>query len=551
MLTKIWIKNFALIQELNFDFLNGYTVITGETGSGKSILLGAINLILGERADFSLIGPDSDKTFVEAEFNITELGLKEWFVTNDIEYEEFCLVRREINRQGRSRAFVNDTPVSLQQIKQLTEGLINIHSQHHTIALRDKNFHLELLDVLAGIEKKVLDFGVNFQRLKSEKKKFKDEEERVSKAETDRDYLTFQLEEIELLRLESINYQKLEEELMQQENMDDIVSALDAISNSLTDENGSLPVLQSLIKKLERSKIANAKLEGITQRLNSTILELEDIATESSSYLDNLDKNPERILELTTKLDAYNRVAQKHKCGTQEELMNLEKAWQNQLSISTKGKARLEQLSAEIAKHELKLSSWSAQLHEKREKESISIQKEITSLLSELKMPDTTLHFELTPTQELTTRGKTAVSMLFSTNKGIPVQAIEKIASGGELSRLMLAIQCLISEKKYLPSIIFDEIDTGVSGEVAQKIGNLLKRMGKNLQLIAISHLPQVAGKAMAHIKVEKFEKDGRTLSSLRQLSQSERVEEVARLMSGSAINEAALVNARSLMDEI
>jgi DNA repair protein RecN (Recombination protein N) len=551
MLSKIWIKNFALIQELNFDFQNSYTVITGETGSGKSILLGALNLILGERADFSLIGPDSDKTFVEAEFNISQLNMNTWFVENDIDYEELCLVRREINRQGRSRAFVNDTPVSLQQIKQLTERLINIHSQHHTITLRDKNFHLELLDILAGHENEVSKFGIEFQELKSKKKKFKEEEERVSKAEADRDYITFQLEEIELLHLDSINYQNLEEELAQQENMDDIVSALDAISNSLNDDNGSLPVLKSLKTKLERSKIENSKLEELIHRLDSTVLELEDIALESSSYLDNLEKNPERILELTSKIDAYNRVAQKHKCATQEEMMQLEASWRDQLSISTEGRALLEKMSHEIQEMETKLISWSSELHEKRKKASISIQKEITSLLSDLKMPNTILQFELTPTQELTIKGKTSVSMLFSTNKGIPVQPIEKIASGGELSRLMLSIQCLISEKKRLPSIIFDEIDTGVSGEVAQKIGNLLQRMGKNLQLIAISHLPQVAGKAMTHIKVEKFEKEGRTLSSLKQLTQEERIEEIARLMSGSAINEAALVNAKSLMDEI
>jgi DNA repair protein RecN (Recombination protein N) len=359
------------------------------------------------------------------------------------------------------------------------------------------------------------------------------------------------LEELELLNLSSINYESLEEELKQQESMDDIVSALDAISGSLNDENGSLPVLKSLKSKLERSKIENSKLDGLIERLNSTILELEDIAIESSNYLENLEKNPERIIELTTKLDAYNRVAQKHKCLSQDDLMQLERNWIEQLSISTEGKAQLDVLLAEISKEEEKLIKWSNNIHEKRKKASVSIEKEITDLLAELKMPNTSLQFELTLNSELTVKGNSNVTMLFSTNKGIPVQPIEKIASGGELSRLMLAIQCLISEKKLLPSIIFDEIDTGVSGEVAQKIGNLLQRMGKNLQLIAISHLPQVAGKARAHIKVEKFEKEGRTLSNLKSLNQNERVEEIARLMSGSAINEAALINAKSLMDEI
>jgi len=551
MLSKIWIKNFALIQELNFDFKKGYTVITGETGSGKSILLGAINLILGERADFSLIGPDSNKTFVEAEFNITDLNLKDWFLSNDVDYEQPCLVRREINNQGRSRAFVNDTPVSLQQVKQLTERLINIHSQHRTTALRDKNFQGEILDVLAGIEQEVLEFSADYNTFKSEIKKLRDEEERVAKADANRDYLTFQLEEITMLNLESNVYSKLEEELGLQQNMDDIILSLDAISNSLVDDAGSLPLLKTLKSKLERSKIEDAKLVDLTLRLNSSILELEDIAADSSSYLDRLEKNPERLIELTTKIDAYNRVLQKHKSSSQLELMELENNWKSQLSLATEGQAQILEMKASLERYESKLNDRAKKIHEKRQNGALKIQKQVTVLLDELKMPNTTLQFELTPTVELNSKGRTAVSLLFSTNKGIPVQPIEKIASGGELSRLMLAIQCLISENKHLPSIIFDEIDTGVSGEVAQKIGKLLNRMGKNLQLIAISHLPQVAGKATSHIKVEKFEKSGRTLSSLKQLSKEERVEEIARLMSGEDINEAALINAKSLMDEI
>ncbi|MFA7274034.1 MAG: DNA repair protein RecN [Crocinitomicaceae bacterium] len=550
MLSKIWIKNFALIQELNFDFQKGYTVITGETGSGKSILLGAINLILGERADFSLIGPDSDKTIVEAEFSIGNLGLQPWFINNDIDFEPNTLVRREINRQGRSRAFVNDTPVSLQQIKQLTEGLINIHSQHHTIALRDKNFHLELLDVLAGIEKEVLDFSVDFQKLKQKQKVLREEKEHVSKAEADKDYLTFQLEELASLHLGNTNYQKIEEELEQQENMESIVSSLDAIRGTLDDENGSIAVLKILKSKLERSAIADTKLSELVQSLNSAILELDDISSESSNYLEHLEKNPERILELTSKLDAYNRVIQKHKCTNQAELMELETTWHAQVDFSIEGQAHIDQMELEILKETNQLNGKANQLHDKRTKAAVKIQQDIATLLAELKMPNTQLEFDLKPIEEFTITGKTAVSMLFSTNKGMSVQPIEKIASGGELSRLMLAIQCLISEVKQLPSIVFDEIDTGVSGEVAQKIGSLLQRMGNNLQLIAISHLPQVAGKAMTHILVEKQEKEGRILSSLRQLTQEERIQEIARLMSGEAINEAALANAKSLMDQ-
>ncbi len=550
MLAKIWIKNFALIQELRVDFQKGYTVITGETGSGKSILLGALNLILGERADYSLIGPDGDKTFVEAEFSISDLNLKSWFETNDIDYDPIAIVRREINKSGRSRAFINDTPVSLPQIRALTENFITINSQHNTLALKDKAFHLELLDLLADIEPKVNSYAKEFEELKFQKRLLAEQTALIELANRDKDYISFQLEEILQLNLESVNYEALENELNQQENMDALTSTLDDINSSLTDDNSVLDQLKSLAAQLSKNSANDSKIDNLSTRISSSILELEDVASEASGYLERLEKNPELIIQLTARLDGYNRISQKHKCNSQEEMLALQAKWQEQVSRSETGQEEIDELKLRIEGMEESVKALARNLHRKRVESAPAIAKKMTVLLEELKMPNTSLKFNLEETNELNSKGNTAAQMLFSSNAGIPLQAMDKIASGGELSRLMLSIQCLISEMKSLPSIIFDEIDTGVSGEVAQKIGNLLKRMGENRQLIAISHLPQVAGKANAHIKVEKMEENGRVQSRLVVLNHDQRVEEIARLMSGEKINSAALENAQNLMQE-
>ncbi len=550
MLAKLWIKNFALIQELRVDFSEGYTVITGETGSGKSILLGALNLILGDRADFSLIGPDSDKTFVEAEFSIEQLDLKEWFVENDIDYEKNSLVRREINASGRSRAFINDTPVSLSQIKQFTERLVNINSQHNTLALRDKNFHLELLDVLSGLELQRIDFSQLYRVLQEKKKHLKNQIERLNQEEKDKDYLIFQVEELEGLNLETINYAVIESELQRQENMEELTSTLSAISDGLLEDGSVLDLLKTIANQLNRGLNTDGKIEELSSRIQSTIIEMEDVAEEASKYLENLEKDPSKIIELTTKLDGFNRVAQKHKCGNQEELIDLQVLWKSKIQHSIEGREEVDILIREIEGLEVDLIKRADVLHAIRTENAATIEKKLIDLLADLKMPGTQLKFEIEKTDQIQATGISKVSLQFSSNAGIPLQAMDKIASGGELSRLMLTIQYLISEKKALPTIIFDEIDTGVSGEVAQKIGQLLRKMGENRQLIAISHLPQVAGKANAHIKVEKSETAGRVQSKLIHLNQKERIEEIARLMSGEKINEAALMNAQNLMEE-
>ena len=479
MLAKIWIKNFALIQELRVDFSKGYTVITGETGSGKSILLGALNLILGERADFSLIGPETDKTFVEAEFAIKNLELSAWFKENDVDYDDNTIVRREINRNGRSRAFINDTPVSLVQIKQLTENLVNINSQHNTLALRDKNFHRNLLDILSGLEPEIEKYTDQFTRLKDNQKKLKSLIDRTNQADSDRDYLLFQLEEIDLLNLDKTDYAALESELNQQENMEDLTTALSAIAGGLSDDGSVLEQIKSIQTQLNKAKSTDCTVGDFATRIQSILLELEDLENESSNYLEKLEKDPQKVLELTAKLDNYNRISQKHKCSNQQELVDLQSSWQEQLQTSTEGRAEIEKLTLEVTAQEKAVIALANALHIIRKKTAPQIEKKITSLLDELKMPNTELKFEVVQTEQLNQNGNSNVGMKFSSNAGIQLQAMDKIASGGELSRLMLSIQCLISEMKALPSIIFDEIDTGVSGEVAQKNRTITSQNGR------------------------------------------------------------------------
>jgi DNA repair protein RecN (Recombination protein N) len=551
MLRKIWIKNFALIKELNLDFSNGFTVITGETGSGKSIFLGALNLMLGERADFGLIGPHAKKTVVEAEFDMRSLNLKSWFEETEIDFEESTIIRREINDQGRSRAFVNDTPVSLHQMKALVENLIFIHSQHHTLSLKDKNFHLELIDTLSGTIPSLSIYTQGYVELGQLRKQHELLREELERAKADQNYITFQLEELSELRLESVNFAEMEHELNQQENIDQILSSYQSISDAINDEQGIGAQLRILSSVVEKSANSDSDIETLSKRLKSVLFELEDIANDSDRNLTRLEKDPEKIAQLTSMLDGYNRVLSKHRCADQAELMAKKEEWQVRIDQSVNGEEELNGLQKKIEQKESGLWKKAESIHALRLKSGPSIEKSLHELLSELKMPDTYLKFELTKLDQLRSNGISEVKVLFCPNKGLGYQPIEKAASGGELSRVMLSLQCLISEKKQLPSILFDEIDTGVSGEVAQKIGRLLKRMGGNMQLLAISHLPQVAGKAQHHLKVEKFLENDVVRTSMSYLSDEQRVEEIARLMSGEEINSAALQNAKALMNEI
>lgn len=549
MLKQLNVRNFALIQQASLVFDKGYTVITGETGSGKSILLNALQLILGERADYKVIGANGDKAIVEATFNINQDLFSSFFAENDIDFEQETIVRREITQQGKSRAFINDTPVQLSILKNFTEQLVSIHSQYNTLDLKRKDFQIQTLDILADTTIFQKEYLKKYTELKSIAKQIEKEKETFSQLERDKDYNDFQLTELTELNIEKNNFSLLEENLTKIENSSEIQQLTSEVLSTLTIENGVIDQLQLIKSTLSRLIRIDKSADAIENRVQSIIIELKDIESELIKAIDSTEnESDEQKLQLVELLDKYNRILQKHRCSSQEELkevyLKLKESALNTEEIAQRI-SQLESKHQELVKQTTELAK---QLHQKRLNAIESIEQAIVKSLIELKLPDTQLKFSLEQSNELNSNGNSILRLLFSANKGFSPIEIEKAASGGELSRVMLALQQLISEKSLLPTIFFDEIDTGVSGDVAQKIGNLLQQMGKTMQLFAISHLPQVAAKAAHHFKVDKTSNDHLTLTTIRSLNENERIEEVARLMSGETINEAAISNAKALM---
>jgi DNA repair protein RecN (Recombination protein N) len=547
MLSILRISNFALIDYLELNLSTGFSVITGETGSGKSILLHALNLILGERADFSVIGPENTKCFVEAEFQIGE-SFSDFFESNDLDFSPLVFVRREINTQGKSRAFINDTPVSLSILREFSSRMVIIHSQYNTLELKEKEFQLDVLDCLAGLKTELKNYQEKYQnwrRHKNELEKLKTEFLNQSKL---LDYNQFQLNELLELNLHLIDYTKMEVELNEIENAEELKSIFHQISESLASESGVYSQIASLKSSLDRVRINSSKLAELKLRIQTLLPELKDITEEADKFLEELSVNPQRQEELTNALDQYNRVISKHQKRTQQELLVYQSELENMVDHSGDLQEKIEKLEITVQQEFDDATILAGVLHSKRVNAVHSISISIQTILSELNLKDTLLLFQLRDSGHLNLLGTTEIDLLFSANKGIAPISIEKAASGGELSRVMLALQKLISEKRQLPTMIFDEIDTGVSGEVAHKMASLLGSMSSQTQLVAITHLPQVAAKAKQHAKVSKFQKGDRVISRVQWLNETEKIEEIARLMSGEKITEAAIQNAKNLI---
>lgn len=549
MISTLKVKNFALISALELQLNSGFTVITGETGSGKSILLGALELLLGDRADFSLIGKNGDKAIVEAVTEISSYQLQSFFFENDLEYADETIIRREISGNGRSRAFINDSPVQLTVLRDLTSRLVNIHSQYNTLELRDKNYQLEILDVLGGLESDRIAFASSFSNFKKVELELKEKESTLDASKKQSDYIQFQLEEIEQLNLSKTNFDAIEAELNKAENIEQITRVLAMIDQAITGDGASLEIFSKAKNELEKLSSIDEDLNDFSQRTNTLFLDLKELAADVSSYAEKLEINPTQKEALLSQLDAFNRVLRKHNLKNQRELLDLQAEFLSSSQQTEELEIEIEKLKYKYSESRSELLQNADQLHQKRVEHTKKVESDITNLLSELKLENTSLTFGLSKREEFNSTGISDLVIRFSANKGIESVPIEKAASGGELSRVMLALQKLISDKKALPTVLFDEIDTGVSGDVAQKIGNLLRRMGESRQLIAITHLPQVAAKAQAHFKVEKIEKDGTTESLVRKLSADASINEVARLMSGEVISDAALETAKALID--
>lgn len=545
MLKRLSVQNFALIENVELTFDNGFTVLTGETGSGKSILLGALRLILGERADYGVIRDAEKKTVIEATFSLHKLQLKKFFDTNDLDYSDDTIIRREIHAHGKSRAFINDTPVQLNVLKDFTTHLIHIHSQHHTLNLKDKSFQLTLLDTLIEaneLRKSVSDLYKIWKSKEKQLLAFKDE---IAQALKENDFNNFQLEELKRLNLRLNDFTKIEEDVNRGEQSEEVKHSFGKVFSMIQDENGLLDMLVPLTKM---NTFGDAKLVELVNRLTSVKIELQDIAASAEDGLEGLEISPEELQRQIDLLDAYNSVVRKHAAHSQADLIELEDKLSNSVAHVENADEELAKKIKEVQELQFLYESKAKELSKRRKNNAGAIESTISKYLTQLKLNDAIINFQIEDSTPSET-GIDTITLLFTANKGMAPQPIEKIASGGELSRLMLILQHLMSSKQQLPTVIFDEIDTGVSGEVAQRIGDLLKSMGDNVQLMAITHLPQVAGKGMHHIKViKRNNSEGKTITELTKLIGEERVEEVARLMSGAEINTAALENARNLM---
>lgn len=546
MLSQLSVKNFALIEKVKLDLNDGFTVITGETGSGKSILLGALKLIMGERADYSVIREETEKTIVEAVFKLSKDKYLPFFNLNDLDFEEDTIIRREINTNGKSRAFINDTPVQLLVLKQLTENLVHIHSQHHTLELRNKQFQLSILDAIAENGSLLLEMKEVYASIKQIEREIKELKEKQSKQELESDFNNFQLEELLNLQLDKLNYSEIEQEVERGEQFEEIKAAYQLITSSIGEDEGTISQLNRILQFI---KVSDTKIGALMERIKSVVIELQDIEATAEDDLADLSYEPEELSRYIIKLDAYNTALRKHNLSSQEDLLQLFNHLSEEIYEADQIEELIEAKTKKLIESKEKASFLAHKLSDNRKKSAKSIESQVKELLASLKLEGAAISFDF-KTKDIGETGMDDVVLYFSPNKGISPQVIEKSASGGELSRLMLAIQFLLSQKQQLPTVIFDEIDTGVSGEVAQKIGEHLKKMGERMQLLAITHLPQVASKGKHHILVRKSEESGMTKTHLEILDEEQRVEEIAKLMSGSKINEAAMLNAKNLMNE-
>lgn len=548
MLRSLSVRNFALIEQVTIDFENGLHVITGETGSGKSILLGALNLILGDRADYSVIRDPEQKTVVEAVFSLQQDN-KCWFDKNDVDFEHETIIRREIAAQGKSRAFINDTPVQLTQLKDFVERLIYIHSQHETLEIRKPSFQFELIDAFSGNSKLAEQVALNHSlllKLNAEKQRI---EQAGINAEKEKDYLQFQLNELELLNLDSIQYAELESHFEKISQVEELKTCYNAISNLLEGEQSPVDSLRTLKTLVDKWKQTDENLSELSKRIQSTILELQDVSKDAEKFMQQLEANPEEIHRLSLQLDEYNRVLNKHQLHTQDELIFLQQSLRQSLESIQLSDERLESLKLEIDQLEKRSFQDAEILYQSRLEVIPALEKQLLKIMHELKMEQAQLHIKLEKHAKLDINGGMTIDILFSANKGLDLKPIDKIASGGELSRLMLAIQLILSDKKSLPTLIFDEIDTGVSGEVALRIGSLLKEMGKHLQIIAITHLPQVAAFGGLHLEVSKSHSGSQTTTQIKRLNYNQRIEALAKLISGEQFTESAKISAKELLE--
>jgi DNA repair protein RecN (Recombination protein N) len=549
MLIKLFVQNYALIKELDVELENGLTIITGETGAGKSILLGALSLILGTRADSSVLLDKNEKCIVEGTFRIENYELNEFFSSNELDYESVTTLRREINTAGKSRAFINDTPVTVNLLKELGDRLIDIHSQHQTLMLSDNSFQLSLIDSFSGVTKQKSIYRESFLNYRRLKKEYSAIKEKADKNRSDLEYYQFQYKQLEEADLKQGEQPDLEAEQELLGHAEEIKLALSTSSNLFFAEDISiLSKLREVKSNLLRIKAFFPEIESIISRIESGLIELDDVAAEIEKFSVSIEADPQRLAIVNSRLDNIYSLIQKHHVNDLNELIRKKDEIKDLISSIVTSDERLNELEILLEAEVSSLKNIAEEISACRKSVLPEIETRIIGLLKQLGIPNAKFKIALTQLKEFTSSGIDQADFLFSANKQIEPENLAKIASGGELSRVMLSLKSLLTQNNNLPTIIFDEIDAGVSGEVADKVGQILSGMGKYMQVINITHLPQVASRGTRHYHVYKDDTDNSTFTRVKLLSPEERILEVARLLSGSEVTETAIKNAGELL---
>lgn len=550
MLRSLYIQNYALIEKLDISFGAGFSVITGETGAGKSIILGAIGLLLGQRAEVKAIRQGASKCVIEARFDISAYGMEPFFEENELEYEEECILRREVYASGKSRAFINDTPASLVQMKELGEQLIDVHSQHQNLLLNKEGFQLNVLDILSHNDEQLSVYQSLYREWKQTQQDLADLIARAEQNKADEDYIRFQLEQLEEANLSAGEQEELEQETDTLSHAEEIMAGLFRVGQLLTSDEGGLlaGLKESLNTMLGLQKVYSPATE-LAERLESTYIELKDVSQEVSSQEEDVEFNPERLEEVNDRLNLIYTLQQKHRVTTVEELLALTEEYAAKLAAITSYDERIGELTTLCDTLYNKVKKQAAVLTKARTGAAREVEKQMASRLVPLGMPNVRFQVEMGMRKEPGVHGEDTVNFLFSANKNGALQSISSVASGGEIARVMLSIKAMIAGAVKLPTIVFDEIDTGVSGEIADRMADIMQEMGEqDRQVISITHLPQIAARGCAHYKVYKQDNETETNSHIRSLADEERVEEIAHMLSGATLTEAALNNAKALL---
>ena len=549
MLKQLHISNYALIDELSVGFETGFNVITGETGAGKSILLGALGFALGDRADTGVLYDKDKKCVVEAQFALDDENLKPLFEENDLDFETECIFRRELNPQKKSRAFINDTPVALQTMKEIGSQLVDIHSQHDSLLLTDADFQLKLLDEIAQNGELLSEYQTEYSHYNALKRKLNELKEMATKNTAENDYLKFQLDELDKAELKEGEYADIEQTLSVMENAEEIKTLL-VTANGLMDdsENAILGQVNALTSTLQRMKHLLPDTEELAERVENLKVELKDIAYDLRRKEDETQFDEGQLQSLQERYDLLSRLMMKHRVGSFEELIALRDSLKEKVNAFENIDEAIAQAEKELKASEKQLSSLAKALHDKRCQAAVAFGEKVMVLVRQLAMPFAQFQVSVERQESFGSKGSDEIRFLFSANKGIDPDDIRRVASGGELSRLMLSIKSAVSDYNYIPTLIFDEIDTGVSGEVAAKIGGIMRQMGNALQLISITHLPQVASQAEHHYFIYKDNEGERTQSHIRLLDSKERIKEIAKMLSNDQVTPEAIKAAEVLL---